>query len=131
MKITILKDDDGYWLSLDGNKKALINIGEHGPIVTSAVIEAVEKCLLMDESITREKLAEYAHKAWSGWMDYLFEKSIPYKPGEIQAYKGAVIIPEWAVKRWKRQAKTHYAELPENEKESDRKEADSMLKIIL
>ncbi len=23
----------------------------------------------------REKLAEYAHEAWSGWMRYLFEKS--------------------------------------------------------
>jgi hypothetical protein len=73
--------------------------------------------------MVREKLAAYAHKAWAGWMDYLFEKST-LNPD------GTVTIPAWAVERWKRQAKTPYAELPENEKESDRKEADFMLAII-
>ena len=78
----------------------------------------------------REQLAKYAHDAWSGWMKYLFEKSIPYKPGEIQAEEGAVIIPKWAVARWKRQLATQYNDLPESEKESDRREADKILEIV-
>ena len=80
--------------------------------------------------LIREKLAVYAHEAWSGWMKYLFEKAIPYKAGEVQAYKGAVIIPEWAVKRWKKQMNTPYADLPEDMKPSDRDEADKMLAIL-
>ena len=73
--------------------------------------------------MVREKLAAYAHKAWSGWMNYLFEKSTFNSDG-------TVTIPAWAVDRWKRQAKIPYVELPENEKESDRTEADFMLQII-
>ena len=73
--------------------------------------------------MTREKLAFYAHKAWSGWMDYLFERST-HNPD------GTVTIPAWAVERWKRLAGTPYTELPESEKESDRLEADVMLEIV-
>lgn len=52
------------------------------------------------EEITelREKLAELAYEQWSGWMDYLFSKSVS-KAG------GACMIPSWAVKRWQRQMK--------------------------
>ena len=71
---------------------------------------------------TREQLAEYAHKAWSGWMAYLFEKS-------EQNSDGTVTIPAWAVERWRRQSITPYSALPESEKESDRAEADRMLAI--
>lgn len=78
----------------------------------------------------REQLAEYAHEAWTGWMEYLFNKTIPYKPGEVQAEEGAVIIPKWAVERWKRQVDTKYSDLPEDEKESDRQEADKIIAIV-
>ncbi len=71
----------------------------------------------------REKLAEYAHSTWSEWMDYLFSKCTLDEAGDL-------VIPEWAVKRWKRQVETEYAELSEQEKESDRKEADRMLSIM-
>lgn len=73
---------------------------------------------------TRERLAEYAHAAWAGWMRYLFEKS-------IQVKGGAVTIPIWAANRWKRQMDTEYDDLPEKEKESDRHEADKMLAIMM
>jgi len=73
--------------------------------------------------MVREKLAEYAHAAWSRWMAHLFETST-LNPD------GTVTIPAWAVERWKRQLNTPYAELPESEKESDRKEADVMLQIF-
>ena len=69
-----------------------------------------------------EKLAEYAHDAWSGWMDYMFKKS--------EHNDGSVIIPKELAERWARQAGTAYKDLPENEKESDREEARRMISIM-
>jgi hypothetical protein len=74
-------------------------------------------------SDVREQLADYAHTAWSGWMRYLFEKAQFNEDG-------TVTLPKWAVERWDRQASTDYADLPEEEKESDRAEADKMLAIV-
>jgi hypothetical protein len=71
----------------------------------------------------REMLAEYAHDAWSGWMKYMFQKS------KIQD-DGTLIVPKWAVDRWKRQMNTSYIDMPESEKDSDLIEADRMLKIM-
>jgi hypothetical protein len=77
----------------------------------------------------REQLADYAHAAWAGWMEYLFSKCAPGTDGDEFA-DGSLVIPPWAVERWKRQAATAYTDLPEQEKESDRKEADRMLAIV-
>lgn len=73
-------------------------------------------------NILREKLADYAHDAWSGWMQYLFTKS---KSNE----DGSITIPKELVDRWARQMYTKYKNLPVNEKESDLAEADKMIKI--
>ena len=73
--------------------------------------------------MVREKLAEYAHDAWSGWMNYMFSKSDLNNDG-------TVTIPKSLVERWKRQMKTDYRELPDTEKASDLKEADEMLAIM-
>ena len=72
---------------------------------------------------TREQLAEYAHEAWSGWMRHLFKMSSNYPPG-------LVTIPAKLVMRWMRQMDTDYIDLLEEEKDSDRKEADKMLEIM-
>ena len=81
----------------------------------------------------REKLAEYAHNQWSGWMEYLFSKcyTVYLKP-TLQEPDGEahLVIPKWAVDRWKRQMQTPYNDLSEEEKESDRKEADGMIAIL-
>lgn len=71
----------------------------------------------------REQLAALAHERWSGWMRYQFEKCLPDK----DSYH---VIPHGLAERWKRQAGTPYADLPENEKEFDRQEADRMLAIV-
>lgn len=71
----------------------------------------------------REVLAEYAHRAWSGWMQYLFVKS------KVNV-DGSVTIPQPLAERWQRQATTLYASLPEGEKESGRAEADRILAIM-
>ena len=72
---------------------------------------------------TREQLADYAHQAWSGWMRHLFAFS------GINS-DGSCTIPPGLVARWLRLMKTAYADLTEEEKASDRKEADRMLKIL-
>ena len=81
----------------------------------------------------RERLADYAHEAWSGWMKHMFtigtllnDKWMSPEPGQ----QAKLLLPEWAVERWRRQMNTPYAELPESEKASDRKEADEILTII-
>jgi len=73
--------------------------------------------------MVREKLAEYAHVAWSGWMKYMFSKM-------TVNYDGTATMPKWAVERWMRQMNTKYADMPEIEKKSDRDEADEILSIM-
>ncbi|OGM08980.1 hypothetical protein A2Z67_06050 [Candidatus Woesebacteria bacterium RBG_13_36_22] len=72
----------------------------------------------------RNKLADYAHEAWSGWMKYLFDKS--FKQND-----GTVVIPKWAVERWTRQLNTIYSDLSDEEKESDLSEADKIRDIVI
>jgi len=74
--------------------------------------------------LDREALAALAHEQWSGWMRYLFAKTQPI------GYHGAEAIPPLLVERWKRQMMTPYADLPESEQESDRKEADRVLALL-
>lgn len=76
---------------------------------------------------TREELAEFAHREWSKWMKYLFSKcALPIHPTQA-----GVIIPPQQIQRWTRQMNTEYKDLTEEEKESDRKEADEILKVII
>ena len=71
----------------------------------------------------REKMAAQAHVSWSGWMEYLFKQC-------SAAGFGGLLIPKESVVRWNRQCTTPYADLPENEKKSDRVEADRYLAIV-
>lgn len=71
----------------------------------------------------REKFAELAHNTWAGWMEYVFSKGTPNA-------EGSVYLPEEVVLRWTRQMNTVYADLPEIEKDTDRREADKTLAIL-
>ncbi len=75
------------------------------------------------EVIEREKLAELCHKQWSGWLKYMFGKS-------LKKLDGTILIPEWAVIRWRRQAYTPYNKLSSKEKDSDRSEADRFIALL-
>lgn len=71
----------------------------------------------------RETLAAYAHDAWAHWMKYMLGCGFESLGGEF-------VLPLDKVKRWQRQMNTPYEELPEEEKESDRRQADLILAII-
>lgn len=70
-----------------------------------------------------EDLACLEHEQWSKWMKYLFSKSQLNEDG-------TVTIPKDLVDRWNRQINTHYSDLSESEKESDREQAKYVMDII-
>lgn len=71
----------------------------------------------------RCSLADYAHRAWSGWMKYLFSKS-------RRNMDGSVTIPASLVNRWSRQVATSFADLPLQEQQSDLLEADTIITVL-
>ena len=77
---------------------------------------------IADTSVT-ERLAEYAHVAWSGWLQYMF------KQGRLSG-TGELVIPKELALRWNRQMSTPYDALPDDEKNSDRQEARKMIAIF-
>lgn len=93
----------------DETKAALVNLAEAG-------VRHLQQ---------REAVADAAHVAWSGWMKYQFDKS--QQMCDAEGVPVGLMVPQELVERRRRQMTTAYAELPENEKESDRKEADRYL----
>lgn len=79
----------------------------------------------------REELACLAHDMWAGWMKYMTGK---IKMGAQRGLSGDGEVEMWLPNglkhRWGRQMRTKYEDLPESEKESDRKEADKMIEIF-
>jgi len=71
----------------------------------------------------REKVAALCHQQWSGWMEYLLEKS-------YWNHDGTVIIPFPLGVRWRNQANAPYTDLSEEEKDSDRAEADKFIALF-
>lgn len=71
----------------------------------------------------RELVAALCHEQWSGWMKYMFNLCRFNSLGDT-------LIPMEFVARWKRQMETNYDSLPENEKDSDRIEADKFIRLF-
>lgn len=70
-----------------------------------------------------ELLADFEHDRWSRWQKYLFSKCIVNSDGTLT-------IPKELVNRWTRQMNTNYKNLPEEEKNSDRREARRIIECI-
>lgn len=70
-----------------------------------------------------ESMSEQEHDSWARWMDYLFSQS-------TENNDGSVTIPSHLVAKWRRKSTTPYHKLSEEEKESDRTEADKFIGII-
>lgn len=71
----------------------------------------------------REQIAAREHDQWIGWMFHMFNLS-------RRNPDGSITVPADRMTRWLRLMYTPYAELSEQEKESDREEADKVLAII-
>jgi hypothetical protein len=63
--------------------------------------------------ILREQLAALEHDQWNHWTQYMLEN-----------------LTEDNIARWTRQIRSHYSELTEKEKESDREWADKVLDLL-
>jgi len=74
--------------------------------------------------VIREVIAAVQHEIWSHWMKHLFNT------GYLASY-GDFVIAASDVRRWKRQMNTPYSELAEKEKDSDREQADKVMKKLL
>lgn len=68
----------------------------------------------------RETLAEIQHEIWPHWMKYLFSVS-------SRNDDGSYTIPADKATRWLSQMSRSYTELGEEEKASDREQADKIL----
>lgn len=82
----------------------------------------------------RERLAEVSHEIWSHWMKWQFsvcESSIELASGKRIELGMKQLIPDAKVERWTRQLETPYEELTEQEKESDREQADKILAVLV
>lgn len=70
-----------------------------------------------------EELAAAEHERWSHWQRYLHARCERDPDGSLR-------IPADLVRRWSTQMNTPYAQLPEEEKESDREQVYRYLPII-
>lgn len=78
---------------------------------------------MTDTNYLREVVADVQHQIWSHWMNYLFSVS-------NQNNDGSYTIPSEKVLRWKRQIQSVYSDLSEDEKKSDREQADKVLERL-
>jgi hypothetical protein len=69
----------------------------------------------------REELAALCHEQWAGWMVYLFAK--------CERPDGSVLIAPAYAEALRTLTRTPYADLPESQKDNDRKEADRILAL--
>ena len=102
--------------------------GQRGPLCPLCRLEWLEEREKVAEAthraVLRERLASLCHEQWSGWMAHLFMHGT-YGDGD-----GSFTINADKVARWHRQLETDYADLPEDEQDSDRTEADKFLRLL-
>lgn len=70
-----------------------------------------------------EPLAAIEHERWSHWQRYMHSKC-------IRQPDGSLVLPPDLAARWEKQSVTKYADLTEQERESDRDQVRRYLPII-
>jgi hypothetical protein len=75
------------------------------------------------EKLLIEVLADIEHQRWADWQKHLHEISDKNDDGSIR-------LNPLDVQRWEMQINTHYNNLSEEEKESDREQVKRYLNII-
>jgi hypothetical protein len=70
-----------------------------------------------------EQLASVEHERWSHWQRYMHSKC-------LRLSDGSLLVPAELVSRWESQFKTSYADLTDQEKESDREQVRRYLPLV-
>jgi hypothetical protein len=70
-----------------------------------------------------EQLAAVEHERWSHWQRYVHSKC-------VRQPDGSLLLPANLVARWEKQIDTKYAELDDQERESDREQVRKYLPLI-
>jgi hypothetical protein len=70
-----------------------------------------------------DTLANLEHERWSHWQKYMHDK------GERQS-DGSIVIPAELVAQWDRQIETPFAELSDDEKDSDREQVRKYIPTV-
>ena len=81
------------------------------------------KGLFSMPNVLRESLADIQHQIWIKWMKYLKSCCTVNEDGSWK-------IPADKAERWQRQIDTDYVDLSEDEKQSDRNQADLVLAAV-
>jgi hypothetical protein len=78
-----------------------------------------------DETALYEQLAAIEHQRWADWQHHV------HNTAGIRRPDGSILLPAGTVARWERQISTDYAELSEQEKQSDRDQVDRYWHLIV
>lgn len=73
---------------------------------------------------TVERLAAIEHERWAHWQRYVHDQCERQEDGSL-------VIPAELAERWETQIETPYAELSEQEKDSDRDQVHRYLSTII
>lgn len=91
-----------------------------------SVKETIEKS---DEEFV-EAGAALEHERWARWQEYMFSKFEYREEKQGEKTIAFYILPADSWEHWNREIDTDYADLPEAQKESDRKETREYLHLL-
>jgi len=103
-------------------RKRVISVVAEEPVKCCNGVDAVREELIHLD--LREQLADLSHDIWTSWMEWQFSVC------EQGDKDNSLRIPADKVTRWARQIRTPYSELSEQEKDSDREQADKILAVL-
>lgn len=85
-------------------------------------LERIREVLESDETV--EQLAAIEHERWAHWQRHVHRQC-------ERRDDGSLVIPAALAARWETQTKTPYAELTEQERESDREQVLKYLPTVI
>lgn len=78
----------------------------------------------LESEQTVDRLAAIEHERWAHWQRYVHDRCVRQEDGSL-------VIPAELAARWEAQIETPYAELTEQEKDSDREQVQRYLPTII
>jgi hypothetical protein len=84
--------------------------------------ERIREVLESDETV--ERLAAIEHERWAHWQRYVHRQC-------ERRDDGSLVIPAELAARWEAQTETPYAELTEQERDSDREQVHKYLPTVV